>query len=396
MMAKREHVQEPLGQFDSLYGNLVHVAACADNTSYAVLAEDGAGGSRAVFRGKIAAEWHPHDSPKFSLSFDGAKLATAECLRNDEYGRTHEISVNGEFTFASDLDTIHYFDWLDDGRLAWDGWKKDDDSRIDDKGVRYVVNGQDVSGKLQFQPVIMGRGRHAVIVHEDGKRYTIFDDGSRSEAVDVPMDVSIMSWHEEGWPETRRNREIPETVRDERTGRVRMRYRGVEGPWFDEFETMGGLGGTAFDERREKIAHIGCTHAAPARLMGRIVSAVMEKAEAVEDKKKHSPLWAWPIALLFNPYFGPGHLYAEASKRYHPVDGTKAWKSGYRAVRDLFYAPSGSLVAVVVRLRGMRLVIDEDEGPPFDEIYNARAGKDGKVTYLARTGNRFHRVTVDG
>lgn len=394
MMVKREHVQEPLGQFEPLYGNPVHVAACADNTSYAVLAEDGAGGSRAVFRGMIVAEWHPHDSPNFSLSFDGTKFATAE--RHVEGGKSvYEISVNGEPAYESTLGTIHYFDWLDDRRLAWEGWNKDDGG-IDDGGIRYFVNGRDVSGKLQFQPVLMGRGRHAVIVHEDGRRYTVFDDGRRSESVDVPMDVSIMSWHEEGWPETRRNREIPETVRDEKTGRVRMRYRGVEGPWFDEFETMGGMGGTAFDERREKIAHIGCVYAAPARLMGRVVSAVLAKAESVEDGTKHSPLWAWPIALLFNPYFGPGYLYAETSKRFHPVDGAKAWKRGYRAVRDLFYAASGSLAAVVASGRGMRLVIDEDEGPPFDEIYNARAGKDGKVTYLARTGNQFVRVTVDG
>lgn len=393
MMAKREHVQEPLGQVDPLYGYPAHVTACADNTSYAILTDDGDGGCRAIFGGKIVAEWR-RDSPKFSLSFDGTKLATAE--RRVERGeRIYEISVNGESAYESTLVTIHHFDWLDDGRLAWEGWNEDDGS-IDDDGVRYVVNGKDVTGSLQFEPVLMERRRHAVIIHENGKRYTVFDDGSRSETVDVPMDVDIMRWHEDGWPETRRRREIPETVRDEKTGRVRMRYRGVEGPWFDEFETMGGLGGTVFDERREKIAHVGCTYAAPARLMGRVVGSVLEKAETVEGRTKHSPLWAWPIALLFNPYFGPGYLYAETSKRYRPVDGAKAWKRGYRAVRDIFYAPSGALAAVVVSGRGMRLVIDEDEGPSFDEIYNARAGKDGKITYLARTGNRFVRVTVDG
>ncbi len=393
-MAKREHVREPLGQFDPVFGHLTHVTACADNTSYAILADDGAGRHRAVFSGRIVAEWDSCDSPRFSLSFDGTKFAT--CEAHVEGGRlVHEIAINGEHAYESTLGTVHYFDWLDGDRLAWDGWNKDDGS-IDDAGVRTVVNGEDVTGRIRFQPVLMPHGRHAVIIHEGGKRYTIFDDGSRSAPVDVPMDVGIMSWHEDGWPETRRNREIPETVRDEKTGRVRMRWRGVEGPWFDEIDSMGGLGGTAFDETRRKMAHVGCDYAAPARFAGRLVSAVLEKAETVEDAKKRTPLWAWPVALLFNPYFGPGYLYAETSKRYRPVDGAKAWKRGYRHVRDVFYAPSGALVAVVTRARGLQVVIDEDEGPTFDDVCNARVGKDGRVSYLARTGNRFFRVTADG
>lgn len=389
MMARREHLQEPAGRFDPLYGHLTHVTACADNSSHAFLAEDGGGGQRAIFKGKIVAEWHAHDSPKFTLSFDGSKFASAE--RHVEKGaRRYDISVNGEHAYESALDTVHYFDWIDDERLAWEGWNDGED------GIRYVVNGNDVTGRLQFQPVLMGHGRGAVIVHENGKRYVVFDDGSRSTAIDVPMDVGIMSWREEGWPESRRNRVFPETVRDEKTGRQRVRYLGTEGPWFDEVTTDGFGGGLAFDGAKQKVAHVGCDYGGPAKLMGRLVGAVMQRADAGEDRGKRSSLWSWPVALLFNPYFGPGYVYAEASKRYRPVDGAKPWKRGYRRVHDIFYAPSGSLAAVVGDSRGMRLVVDEDEGPAFDEIYNARPAKDGRICYLARRGNDFFRVTVEG
>lgn len=392
-MPQRAHRIERLAAIKEEWGPVRHVMAAPDNTSFVLIAEPEEGVHRVVFGGRVLAETEPHELMPMSLSFDGTKLAVAR--RVAEGGRVrHRIFVNGEPAYEADLSTLHHLDWLSDRELAWDGWNEGDDGRVDDGGIRRFVNGRDATATLDFEPVLVDRMRHAIRVKEGSKAYMIHDDGSRTAPVTVGPDVDRWHWFDELMPPIRLDdRARPEEVWDGARRSVRVRYRGASGPIFDGIESFGGKRSYALNADGRRVAYVGIRYSGVARAMGRAVGAGIERIEG--EPKGLSKLWAWPLAFLFNPYFGLGHAFIEGSRRYFPVDHDREWKKGWRFASDHFYTPSDELVVTCTGGDGSRVVIDEDEGPPFSMIENVRhlAAEDA-VCYLASEGEQIFRVVT--
>ncbi|HSD12801.1 MAG TPA: hypothetical protein VLC10_04545 [Patescibacteria group bacterium] len=374
------------------WGPIRHVMAAPDNTSFALIAEPAEGVHRVVFGGRVLAETGPHEIMPMSLSFDGTKLAVAKRGRG-RGERTSEIFVNGEKRFDVPFETVYRFDWLDDERLAWSAWNSDD-LRAKDDTIHYFVNGEDVTGRLEFEPVLMDRMRQAIQVKEGRTAYMIYDDGSRSASVTVGPDVDRWHWFDELTPPIDlADRTRPEELWDGARRSVRVRYRGVSGPIFDGIESFGGMRQFALNADGRRAAYVGIRYSGVARAMGRAVGASLSRIEG--EPKGLSKLWAWPMALLFNPYMGIGHAYIEGSRRYFPVDHDREWKKGYRFASDHFYTPHDELVVTASGSDGRRVVIDEEEGPLFAAVENVRhLASEDAVCYLAAKDDEILRVVA--
>ena len=390
-MSQRAHRLERLGPVKEEWGPLRHVMAAADHRSYVILTEPQEGIHRLVFRDRVVAESGPHDLMPSSFSFDGSKLAVARTVI--EGGRVrHRIEVNGELAYDADLSTLHHLDWLDNERLAWDGWNDGDDHRIDDGGIRRFVNGVDVTGTLDFEPVLLDRMRHAIRLKEGDMACMIYDDGSRSEPVRVAPGNEDR-WHWFGWPGSSERPERPEESWDGSRRAVRVRYRGVTGPIFDGIESFGGMRSYAMNRDGRRAAYVGIRYSGAARAMSGLVGGALNRLDG--EPRGLTKLWAWPLALLFNPYMGVGHAYIEGSRRYFPVDHDRPWEKGYRWAHDHFYTPCDELVVTCAEKDGHRVVIDEDEGPAFDSVIDVRHLADGdEVSYLAIENGDIIRVSV--
>ncbi|HTM68177.1 MAG TPA: hypothetical protein VL426_02655 [Candidatus Binatia bacterium] len=387
-MTRREHRLQRLGEIDPAWGPVAHISPSSDNRAFLIVTEPEDGTHRYVFGGRVLAESGPHDLMPVSLSFDGAKLAVAKQGR----GRgedSSEIFVNGEKRYEVPFGTVYHFDWLDDERLAWSAWNRDD-LRSKDDTIHYFVNGEDLTGKFEFEPVLMDRMRHAIHVKEGDKAYVVYDDGSRSEPVTVPPGTDRYHWFNGLW-DRRERPERPEEAWDGLRRSVRVRYRGTTGPAFDGIETFGGMRSYALNKDGRRAAYVGIRYSGPARVMSGVVAKALGRMEG--EPRGLSKLWAWPLALLFNPYMGVGHAYIESSRRYFPVDHERAWQKGYRYAHDHFYTPDDELVVIGVEGRGERVVIDEDEGPVFERIINVRHdAAERAVCYLATDGPNVFRV----
>lgn len=388
-MSGNPHCMERLGARDPAWGPLAHVIPSPDNRSFALITEPLDGVHRLVFGGRIVAESGPYDPLRFSLSFDGTKLAVARAVIEGGKVR-HRIEVNGETAYEAPLSTVYHLDWLSNDRLAWDGWNDGEDGRVDDGGIRRFVNGKEVTDVLDFEPVLAERGRHAIHVKEGGVAYVIRHDGSRSVPVDVAPDADRWHWFDGLWP---RDDDRPEEEWDEARRSVRVRYRGVTGPDFHAIENGGGMRSFALNARRTRVAYVGVRYSDAATAVSRVVGGVIEKAES--RRGIFARALQWPVALLFNPYFGIGHAFIEGSRRYVPVDHGRAWKKGWRFAHDHFYTADDELVVTCADQSGSRIVIAEEEGPAFDMIENVNyLAAEDRVCYLARAGDDIIRVTA--
>lgn len=389
-MTRREHRLHRLGEIDPAWGPVAHISPSSDNRAYLIVTEPQEGVHRYVFDGRVIAESGPHDLMPVSLSFDGTKLAVAKQGRR-RGGDSSEIFVNGEKRYEIPFGTVYRFDWLDDERLAWSAWNRDD-LRSKDDTIHYFVNGEDVTGKFEFEPVLMDRMRHAIHVKEGDQAYVVYDDGSRSAPVTVPPDAERYHWFDGLWERDVRP-ERPEEAWDGSRRAVRVKYRGFTGPAFDGIESFGGMRSYALNKDARRAAYVGIRYSGAARVMSGIVGRALGNLEG--EPKGLAKLWAWPLALLFNPYMGIGHGYIESSRRYFPVDHERIWKKGYRFAHDHFYTPDDELVVTGVEGRGERVVIDEDEGPVFDRIVNVRHdAAERAVCYLATDGQNIFRVST--
>lgn len=389
-MTRREHRLQRLGDIDEAWGPTAHIEPTSDNRAYLIVTEPQEGVHRYVFGGRVLAESQPHDLTPASLSFDGTKLAIAKQGRGRGEDAS-EIFVNGEKRWEVPFGTVYRFDWLDNERLAWSAWNRDD-LRSKDDTIHYFVNGEDLTGRFEFEPVLMDRMRHAIHVKEGDRAYVIYDDGSRSEPVIVPPDRDRYHWFRDvGEPHERSER--PEESWDGARRAVRVKYRGVVGPSFDGIESFGGMRSYALNKDGRRAAYVGVRYSGAARVMGNAVAKALNRMDG--EPKGLAKLWAWPLALLFNPYMGVGHAYIEGSRRYFPVDHDKEWRKGYRWAHDHFYTPDDELVVTAAEGRGERVVIDEDEGPVFDRVINVRHdAAERAVCYLATEGSSVFRVTA--
>ncbi len=396
-MTQHEHIAELVGTYKCEEGwYLQDVETCGNNTSFAVFETDNRKtAQRILLRGEQVIDLGPR-LPAFSLSSDGKKLATAKPVFG-ERALSHEIAVNGEVVFTSTLSTISHLVWLDADRLAWEGWNESKNSAIDEDGIRTFVDGVDVTGTLEFEIVLVNQ-RLVTVVREIGIEhdgvYAIYDDGTTTPTrLSMKADESSSHrWHDWVWEQGER----PEIDTDPITGMSRVRYQGNVGPWFKGIENAGSMTEFTYSADQTKVAYVAGEITGLGAMLGRVAqsySARIEASEEANGSREEIPWWGAPFVKLFNPYNGPLYALWERSTRLRPVDGDRPWKKRYTGVGGMFYTSDGELAAVVQDGQKVRLAINEDEGPAYDAIHNARDNGTG-VHYLAQKGDHFFRVAV--
>lgn len=81
----------------------------------------------------------------------------------------------------------------------------------------------------------------------------------------------------------------------------------------------------------------------------------------------------------------------------YAVQNGRFWKKGYPEINvgGIFFTPENELVIVAGNWRGSAVVIDENEGPWFSEVYApCYLNSERAVVYLARKREKFFRVVV--
>ncbi len=337
------------------------------------------------------------DAINFAFSYDGEKIAT--CVKKSVAGDDdvrYIISINGVPTYTSRLDTIHHLEWLSNTELAWDGWKEGKDGRMEG-GIQFIVNGENRTGTLEFEPVGNGRGVSSTILFENGQRCIIHEDGTRTTP--VPAE-GIMDSFEKRRASSWSHQPRPEELRDPSGQGVRISYQGVVGPLFHALETGGGMHSYSFTADESFVGYIGMSFGDIPNRVQNWLGRKLDKS--LRGREEDIPLWVWPLAHLFNPYTGPGHAWITLSKRYTPVvsgrsserSGYVRWAKSYLDVFDHFFTPSGQFVVTARTKGGYCVVIDEVEGPLLDRVANVRFLKD-KVSYIGmKDGLVFHITTL--
>lgn len=450
-MEKYRHQLEEMGRVDPALGVLHHLIMNHDNRSYAAVYEDeGSGEQRFLFNGRVVARHRKHDCENFALSYDGTKLAVTKGRRHR--GQPGEIYVNGELAFTVPFDTIHHLVWLDNDRLAWDCWNDTDlskrrdkikwrqelaaaqgvsvndlppDPELEESGIRFFINGSDWTADFCFECYWAELGRYAMSVREREWVYYMDDSGQRSRwEPPVLMEDGRFSFdhHRNNCPAGKQRwQEIAKASQGERPEPLapdadacglslrqmidhgllmddrengRVVWRGQAGPQFDGLENGGGFRTYAFNADNSRLAYVGIRYGEWAKGIMKVVGPLIEKACDRESRGGKPPWWGWPLAMLFNPYMGLGYAASEASRRWYPVDNGQAWKKGYEFANNHFYTPDNELVVTCRQGGKVMVVINEQEGPTFDEVCNVRCLEDGQLCYLARKGDRIFRVTV--
>lgn len=409
----RQHKQEVVGVCKPEWGRLEQVEASADNRSFALMFGSRVDGEESVDESSVETDNKQHHlvyqnelvvstldlvrEINFSLSFDGKRLAVARLVTESDGIWRYDVSINGQPAYRGEsYFFIYRLNWVDNDRLVWSGWfeRPDENRRRGGSDHKCFVNGKDATGSFVFEPVWGERGKSNLIVIENGRRYVVKDDGTR--ALDRPACCNSTIFCRCNIDKESQPQRIRPT--EERSGPhnlVSVTYRGVTGEQFDEIENHSGLGTYAFNEDKSRVGYIGIRHSGMANKIGRFVASKMQKAGDKEHRSGKVPWWGWPIALLFNPYFGVGHAWYESSKRYYPVNHGQRWAKGYKYAGDCFFTPANELVVTVADGKKSRVVIDEDEGPPFDQIFSVRfLAKEDCLTYLAKSGSEIIRVTV--
>ncbi|MBI2056121.1 MAG: hypothetical protein HYT37_01970 [Candidatus Sungbacteria bacterium] len=342
-----------------------------------------------IFGNKVMAEVHYMSDKNIALSPDGKKLA----LCNMDSEQKYVVSINGEVKYEVLSDSVYSIEWLDNERLVWQGWNKYE-SNHDAKGTRYFLDGKDVTGTLRMEHFLDERMTRMVAVEEDGIQYVIRADGSVSEKVpagaNVPQDHSFDEWNSTLF--NRKNNAAPRTYCNEDLDKIEIIF---DQAGTLQFDTIGYNHGVhfMFNNDGSKVACIGIRYSPLARKVGIFINKALRD---MDESKWWNHLWGWPAALLFNPYFGPGHILVELTKRWYPVNNGHVWQKGYMFAYDHFYTSLDQLAVQVQEGQKWRVVIDEDEGPLFDRVYNPRClDRNGpKLFYLGLSSDTFYQVEV--
>jgi hypothetical protein len=413
-----------MGRTDPALGHLKHLIPNHDNRAYFCIYETGEADSEReyafAFMGKVAARHKAMACEHWALSYDGKKLVvTSQGRRNGK--PESQIFINGELAYTVPHDVIYHMAWLDNDRLVCECWD-DDDISLPTPGLWYYINGEEMVG-FSFDECRTTEGRQILRVREGDRVFTIDDTGAHSEPEEAIFDENgrfSFSFHETSrwWRSEEREKsyEIARTGKrpdplppdadargmklsdlnlygllDDHDGQ-QVTWRGEAGPKFDEIENGGGIRKYAFNADMMRIAYIGINYAGWARLMTeKVVVPLFLRAEEREDTEGKPPWWSWPLVMLFNPTMGVGYAVSESTRRWIPVDNGRAWKKRYEYAHHHFYTPSDNLVVTCYRGNKVMVVVDEDEGPAFDQVWNVRYDH-GCVSYLARLGDKILRV----
>lgn len=402
-MAKRTHEMEKLGEIKKEWGFLRYFFPNHLNNAFVLYfnqinKETGAiieyDDTNLVFEGKLVDTLDFAKLRQLSLSFDGKKLAiTKQDLSNPWQW---VVYVNGKPIWNSPAGfEVDHLTWLDNERIAWSGGYVDQDGRPQhEKGEKYFVNGKEQSNDFSFCLMIGKRDQSLILVRENGRRYVIYDDGSRHDDRSDCCDKLTSCWCHDGEPRP----EIvqPNEERDEANQQVRVSFNNQTGEWFDDLEDHSGMRTYSFNNDRSHCGYIGIKYPS---WVTKFSSWFGKKMEKREETKKNDRIswWMWSGILLMSPYsmFTPFGNGSRPLKRYYPVNNGKTWKKGWSFANDHFLTPQNELVVTCFQDNKLRVVIDEDEGPVFDEVYNVRYLKDENcVCYLGRRGLEIMRVTI--
>ncbi len=404
------HEKTFIGKHDPAWGEVYCLVASPSNSGFCYIARNRNGDERFIFENKIAVEFDRFGRKQFALSPDGKKLAIATQIYKEDLGRCESvISINGVEKYRTDLELVYRLHWLGNDRLLWTGWTNNNSGHIDDRGIRVFDNWNEVTGNLNFENVLLDhRMTEGVYVRENGFVKLYSDDGVVLESIPDNGGKLMFDARRDCGLDAPKN-ELPQLIwnngnpweGDRRD--YNLTYHGRSLPIFDAIHRENGMPEYAFSEDRSKVAYIGVNYSWFARNLGKAVGKGCAWGEKGEDKKvkgfgKYARLAVmWPLVLLFNPYFGPGNMYLETAKRYYPVNDGKVWKRGYVFAWNHFFIPSGELAITAAKSRfgGQYVVVEEEEGPEFDEVYNVLwVSAENRLSYIGRRGNDFYRVTV--
>lgn len=338
----------------------------------------------------------------FAFSYNGEKIAT--CVKKSIVGEDdvrYVISINGVPTYTSRLDTIHHLVWLSNTELAWDGWKEDKTGRMEG-GIQTIVNGENRTGTLEFEPMGTGRGVSLITLFENGQRCIIREDGTRTTPVPAEgITDSFEKRRANSWS----HQPQPDELRDQSGQGIRISYQGVVGPLFHAIETGGGMHSYSFTADESFVGYVGMSFGDIPNRVQNWLGRKLDKS--LRGSEEDIPLWVWPLTFFFNPYTGPGHAWITMSKRYTPVvcgksvvkDGATSvsgyvrWAKSYLDVHDHFFTPGGQFVVTARTKGGYCVVIDEVEGPILDGVSNVRFLKD-RISYIGMKDGLVFRITT--
>lgn len=345
--------------------------------------------TRYVFNDMVVLEQVDHDPPPtFCMSFDGRKFATAEPQLRDERF-VHVVKINGDPQYVIPSDTILALSWLDERRLACMVVNQDADrkKKMWSRPKRHTtcfVNGKLESDLEIFHHMTEDLRTSATIRHGN-RQFTLLDDGTMIDGVDYDPDNPFGSDHV--YPEQ------PKEMWDDSLKEVRVRFRNATTVnSFHAIESFGGLRQYIFNRDRTRVSYVGIRYPTLSRRLQKMAEKIIQRGE--EDDKLGRLLFI-PTVILFNMYSGPLYHMTEATRRFHPVNHDKPWRKGYENVEHYFLTPKDNLVAVVTDGKKFRVVIDEKEGPAFDQIVNVRWLKNrNHVCYMGRRKNDIFRVIV--
>jgi len=393
-MKPREHRRERLTSFgvedrpDELKDirgatfRKVFVLPSFDNRSLAAIVEYEVGGPGDldkrfryyILNGKSVGGscYYPTFLVKHSLSFDGTKFAVAIPVYDDDDELYYQIMINGEPTYEVKLKTLAHMQWISNDELAWRGWNQDPDGRISE-GIKSFVNGEEVTGQIEFESCYQRRGVPRVKVCRGNEYFLINEDGSVRDQWTV-VDGEDEALHR--YPRRNPNHDKPvDTAPHNRSGRgIRLEYRGVTGPRFDKVHSVDHRMHTySYNPDRSMVGYVGKRFPFYAGALDTIGTFV--------------------AVLVFHV---PPNLHGDPpGGRYHPVSNGREWRRSYRYVADHIYTPNDEFVVVAHASHGQRVVIEEAEGPLFDEVYHLRYFDDeGCICYIGRLGDDYYRVTV--
>lgn len=403
MHSKNRHVPEQIAEVNRSLGGLYQVITNSNNSSCVLVYAGGRDGQamKVAFNGNTIMEPEtPIAIPRIALKPDGTRVAVSNGLQGSSIflfgpsGLVHTYRLDRNFR-------IHHLEWLPQGRLVWSGYTEEEATEREHEGESVLettrtkttwfrfANGEDVTGQLEFEPIISAHGKSAVLVREDGLRYYVRDDGSKHGFRQDCCERLHCHCHV-GQPQ--KDKPAKAVTSPTSTG-LRVEFNGHSGPDFHCIQENGLGVGFRYNDERTRVAYVGVTRTATANTIG---WAGKQLFGGMGSKILDNPLTAIPAALLFNPYFGPAYIYFEhLSKRYLVVNHDKVWKRVFKSPpRDLFFTPFDELAAVCQNGTGERLVIDETPGPEFEKILNPRyLESEGRVCYAAVRDNKVYRVT---
>ena len=350
------------------------------------------------FNGELI-EIHPGpDALHCVINFDSTLVATS-CAES-EPSKPVTIAINGVTTYQLPPNyDLYQLQWISNHELVWRTMPQHNLPNWKSLPMLTFRNGVDVTDNLLYEPYF--GGMIEVIDYAVGVRYRVSPQGKvyGQRAIDPsePRAHSVLELRLPS-PEEREAEHALKKLKPQVTqkqGNAYVTHRGIEGPHFAELEQYGGLHNHVLSPDGSMVAYTGVTYQKTLDRLSRFLGRCLEYLEQEERYRKWwVKILGFPIVLLYNPYFGVVYMATKISKRHVIATQHGAWSKSYFWVSTYFFTPQNHLVALV-NDSDWRVVIDDVEGPAFDEIQNLHYNGDTQtVSYLANDGTDYFSVSV--